>query len=180
MKVSMYLILLSALLCSQSALAQPSQGSVMIGGNAGFNSRSYNNNTYTYLYLIPQVGYFFTDQFAAGALINLEFFGGDSDGSWIGIGPYGRYYFNNSGPVRAFGQAGIEFYNIDFGGNSDSFTNFGFNIGAGADYFLNESVALEALLNFNSNKDSEDDDSEINIGLNIGVAVFIGGGGGNE
>ena len=177
MKISMYMFLLSCLLFSQSAFAQPSQGSIMIGGSAGFNSRSYDGDTYTYIYLLPEVGYFVTDQIAVGALLNLEFFGGDGDGSWIGIGPFGRYYFNNSGPARFFGQAGIEFYNIDFGGNSDSFTNFGFNIGAGVDYFLNESVALEALLNFNSNKDQDDDESEKNIGLNIGVSVFIGGGG---
>jgi len=133
MKVNMYFILLSCLLFSQSAMAQPSKGSVMLGGSAGFESTSYDDNTYSYVYLVPRVGYFFTDQIAAGALVNLEFFGGDDDGSWIGIGPYGRYYFNTSGPARFFGQVGFEFYNIDFGGNSDSFTNFGFNIGAGVD-----------------------------------------------
>jgi outer membrane protein len=176
MKVSIYAILVSCLLLSQAAFAQPEKGSIMLGGTAGFNAYSYGDYSSSYVYLIPQVGYFFTDRLAVGALLNLEFFGGDNDGSWIGIGPYARYYFNGSGPARFFGQAGIEFYNIDFGGNSDSFTNLGFNVGAGVDYFLNESVALEAMLNFNSNKDSDDDESSTNFGLNIGVAAFIGGG----
>jgi outer membrane protein len=176
MKVSIYAILVSCLLLSQAAFAQPEKGSIMLGGTAGFNAYSYGDYSSSYVYLIPQVGYFFTDRLAVGALLNLEFFGGDNDGSWIGIGPYARYYFNESGPARFFGQAGIEFYNIDFGGNSDSFTNLGFNVGAGVDYFLNESVALEAMLNFNSNKDSDDDESSTNFGLNIGVAAGIGGG----
>jgi hypothetical protein len=169
------LLLLTGMLCiGLTAWAQPSKGSAMIGGNAGFNSYSYGDFSSSYIYLGPRVGYFFTDMFEAGAAVDLNFYGGDDEGSYLGIGPFVRYYINSSGDVRFFAEAGIEFASIDFGGNTDSFSNFGFNIGAGGDYFLSPNVALEAALMFNSNKDEDDDESATNIGINIGVAAFIG------
>lgn len=176
MKHKTLAMLAGLLLCAGAAFAQPVQGSVLIGGTAGFNSTSFDEDNFTTVHLNPVLGFFITDQLAVGASATLTFFGGDADGSTFGIGPFIRYYFNNSGDARFFGQAGIEYTSTDPGEPFDSFSTFGFNVGAGVDWFLNPNVALEAVLAFGSAKEEDADESVTNIGLNIGVAAFIGGG----
>lgn len=174
MKRFTFLLMAGCLCFSLPAFAQPVKGSMLISGGAGFNSYKYGDYSSSIIFLSPSVGYFVTDRLAAGAALDLTFYGGDDDGSYISIGPFARYYFNGEGPARFFGQAGFQFANIDFGDNSDSFTNLGFHVGAGVNYFLNEFVALEGMLRFSSDKDKDDDQSATNIGLLIGVAAFIG------
>jgi hypothetical protein len=115
-----------------------------------------------------------TDRVAVGGQLTMNFFGGDAEGSTIGIGPAVRYYFNGSGATRFFGQGNFNWQTVDFGEESES--GVGFGLGAGLDYFLNQYVALEAFLGYNSFKFSDADDSVNTFGLNIGVAAFIGGG----
>jgi len=165
------------MLIGLQAWAQPEKGSVMIAGSAGFNAYSHGDYSSSTIWLAPQVGYFVTDNIEVGALVDLTFYGGDADGSYIEFGPFGRYYFNNSGPARFFGEVGVDIISEDPGGNADSYSNFGFNIAAGVDYFLNDWVALEGALRFNSNKYSDEDESRTNFGLRIGVATFISCGG---
>ncbi len=176
MKHSIYLVIAGCLLFSQSAFAQPETGSMILGGNVGFNAYKYGDYSSSTVYLNPYLAYFFTDQLAAGASVTLDFYGGDDSGSDVGIGPFARYYINTSGAMRFFGQAGIAFYNIKPNKNVDSYTSFGFMVGVGGDYFLNPNVALEALLGFSSSKDKDAPNSDNNFGLNIGVAAFFGGG----
>lgn len=169
------LTLLAACLClSFAAWAQPSKGSVMIGGSAGINSYKYEEYSSTTIRLSPFAAFFIADQIAIGGSLGLEFRGGDADGSTFSIGPIGRYYVNNDGDARFFGQVGIQYSVIDLGGNSDSFSNFGWGVAAGVDWFLNPNVALEAALSYTSDKDEDAEESDSNIGLNIGVAAFIG------
>ncbi len=177
MKLIRTLFLVGFACFTMQLVAQPEQGSVMIGGSAGFNAYSYGNYSSTEIWLAPKVGYFITDNIAVGALLDFTFYGGDDEGTYIEFGPYGRYYFNNSGSARFFGEVGVDIVSWDPGKNFDSSSNFGFNIGAGVDYFLNNWVALEGMLNFNSNKEKDADESATNFGLRIGVAAFFGGGG---
>ena len=155
--------------------AQPGQGSVMIAGSAGFNSESYNDNTYSEVWFAPQVGYFITDNIEVGALLDFTFYGGDWSGNYVEFGPFGRYYFNNAGPARFFGEVGIDIISSKDNKDAESDSNFGFNVAAGVDYFLNDWVALEGALKFNSNKWDYQDESHTNFGLRIGVAAFFGG-----
>jgi hypothetical protein len=160
-------------LCVQ-AWAQPSQGSWLIGGTAGFNSSKVGEFNATIINFSPLAGYFFADQVAAGAQLSVNAFGGDLDGTSFGIGPFVRFYFNNSGDARFFGQGSIAFSSIDPGDNADSYTNFGWQVGPGMDFFLNQNVALEVFLGFGQDKNEDAEESTTNIGLNIGVAAFIG------
>ena len=173
MKHKTLALLAGFLLISGLAFAQPVQGSVLLGGTAGFNSSSFGDANTTTIHFQPLFGYFIADQFAIGASANATFFGGDADGSSFGIGPFVRYYFNNSGNARFFGQAGISYNSTDPGDNFDSFSSFGFGVAAGVDLFLNSNVALEASLGFSSSKLEDADESTTNIGLNIGVAAFL-------
>jgi outer membrane protein len=174
MKHKTFALLVSLFFCAGAVFSQPVQGSVLIGGTAGFNSSSFDETNFSTIHLNPLLGFFLTDQLAVGVSVNLTAFGGDSDGSTFGIGPFVRYYFNNSGEARFFGQAGISYVSTDPGEPLDSFSSFGFGVGAGADWFLNPNVALEAILGFSSSKAEDADESTTTIGLNIGVAAFIG------
>lgn len=121
-------------------------------------------------------GFFVTDRVAVGGQITMNFLGGDLDGNTIGIGPAVRYYFNGSGATRFFGQGAFNWQSVDAGENSDAETGVGFGLGAGLDYFLNEHVAIEALLGYNNFKFSDAENAINTFGLSIGVAAFIGGG----
>jgi outer membrane protein len=176
MKQMRMLLVLAGLFSAFYGWAQPSQGWWMVAGSAGFNSYSFGDYTASVIYVDPRAGYFVTDQIEVGAEIQIELYGGDDEGNSLGVGPFARYYFNKSGPARFFGHVGVNISSFKFDKDEDAISNFGFDLGAGVDYFLNEHVALEAMLAFNSNKDNDDDESATNIGLNIGVAAFIGGG----
>lgn len=159
-----------------AAQAQPTQGSILIGGTAGFTSTSAGDGDVTQVNFSPLIGYFVTDRVAVGGQLTMNFLGGDADGSTIGIGPAVRYYFNGSGPIRFFGQGNFNWQTVDIGEDFDSESGVGFGLGAGLDYFFNEHVALEAILGYNNFKFSDSDDSINTFGLSIGVAAFIGGG----
>lgn len=180
MKFGVYSLFVGCLLLSQTAFAQPTQGSWLIGGTAGFNSSSQNDVSISVINISPMAGYFFTDNLAAGAQISFTSFGGDfAEGSNFGIGPFVRYYFNNAGSARFFGQGAIAYSIFDPGGNADSSSNFAWEIGPGVDFFLNEHVALELFLGFGQDKEEDAEESTTNIGFNIGVAAFLGGSGSN-
>ncbi len=169
------------MLAAAVAQAQPTKGSILIGGTAGFTSTSSGDFNETLVSFSPLAGFFVTDRVAVGGQINMNFFGGDgdADGNIIGIGPSVRYYFNGSGATRFFGQGNFSWQNIDFGDNfSDS--GVGFGAGVGLDHFLNQYVALEAILGYNTFKFSDEEDGTNTFGLTIGVAAFIGGGSGDK
>lgn len=172
------LLLTGLMILSLQAWAQPEQGMIMVGGNIGFDSYSFNEFTSTTLYVTPLAGFMVTDNLMVGASLGLVLYGGDDSGSSIGIGPFVRYYLPGENSARFFGQAGIDYSSFDPGDNFDATSSFGFNLGVGMDYFINKHVAFEAILGFSSDKDDDDDESATSFGLNIGVAAFIGGGGG--
>ena len=180
MKIKCFPFLAVLLFASVNAWAQPQKGSVMIGGNAGFTSTKYpgfiEDFTVTSITVAPMAAFFVSDQFAVGGSINLTILGGDADGSSIAASPLARYYFNNSGSSRFFGQAAVSFGSIDPGEGADSQSFFGYGVLAGVDFFLNSNVAIEAGLGFNSQKAKDDNDPTNTFGLVVGVAAFIGGG----
>jgi outer membrane protein len=178
MKSNQILFAICLALAAAVAQAQPVKSSILIGGTAGFTSTSAGDGDVTVIDFSPLIGYFVTDQVAVGGQITMNFLGGDAEGSTIGIGPAVRYYFNNSGKTRFFGQGNFNWQTVDLGDESES--GVGFGLGAGLDYFFNQHVALEAILGYNNFKFSDADDSINTFGLNIGVAAFIGGGSGGK
>lgn len=87
---------------------------------------------------------------------------------------FARVYFNDSGISRFFGQLDVgtqipDLEEIDYG------ISFVGGLGIGADFFLNENVAIEALLGYHRIQDFEAEAGVNVIGLNFGVGAFIGG-----
>ncbi len=117
---------------------------------------------------------------ALGLQLEIVTFGGDAEGFRFGLQPFARYYFARTGNTAFFGQGrlGLGSADVDplfgFFDDSDSFVTWG--LGLGTDIFLNEHVALEGLLGYDSRKYSDFDDPINNFGINFGIQVFIGGG----
>ncbi len=162
------------MLAGFQAWAQPHKGSILIGGNAGFTTTSSGNFNYSVITLSPLAGFFVSDRLAVGGSINMTFFGGDADGSSVGLSPLVRYYFNGNGSTRFFGQGKLTWQNVNPGGDFDSQSAFGFGLGVGLDYFFNEHVALEAMLGYDNIKGENDDNATGTFGVTVGVAAFIG------
>lgn len=176
MKINQLALTLCLFIVAVAAQAQPTKGSILIGGNAGFQSVNTEGGDYTVFAIAPLAGFFVAERVAVGGQVNLEFYGGDAEGSTIGLSPLVRYYFNGSGSTRFFGQGTFDWQTVDFGGDLDSQSAIGFGLGAGLDYFFNEHVALEAILGYNNLKFEDADDPISTFGVRIGVAAFIGGG----
>ena len=162
-------------LMAASLSAQTQKGSMMIGGTAGFSSSKAGDETTMEIVFAPMVGYFVIDQlaigggFSVGLLTAKEF-----NTTVLGIDPTVRYYFNGSGSTRLFGQAAFRYASVKVE-NFDAQTGTGFGIGTGINYFLNDHVALEAILGYNSFKAKNADDATGTFGLQFGVSAFVGG-----
>lgn len=155
--------------------AQTQQGSIMIGGNVGFANSKYGDFSQTLIAINPLVGYFVIDKLALGSSITLNIFSGDGlEGTRFGAGPFARYYFTDGSNIRPFAQGGIQWSSFK-PKEGDSQSTFGFDAGIGASFFLNDHVAIDGIIGFNSSKDENDDDSTTTIGVAFGVQAFIGG-----
>lgn len=161
-----------------SLRAQTGQGNMIVGGTAGFSSSRTGDYKVSNVNLSPSVRYFVIDRLAVGA--NLGIGSSNFDGnrtSTLGIGPSVRYYFTTERPMAFFGEAGFNFsllsYSSDF---IDDTNSSGINFGVGGDYFLNDHIAIEALLGLNSEKTKTATKRTNTFGLQFGVVAFIGGG----
>ncbi|MFN0014539.1 MAG: outer membrane beta-barrel protein [Saprospiraceae bacterium] len=164
---------LAAFLCllGTSLSAQTQTGSIMIGGNAGFNS----SDGITQIEVAPMLGFFVIDQLAVGA--SLSFLNQSSDfgdGTRIEIGPFVRYYFMGEGKARVFGQANFDWTSIK-SGDLDAVTGTAFGGGAGVSIFLNDHVAIDGLVGYTSRSFGEGD-AVGTFGIQFGVQAFFGGG----
>jgi len=167
-------------LLSASLMSQTQKGSVMIGGTAGFTSSKTGDITETDITFSPMAGFFVMDQLAIGGGLNLGVSSIKQDGetfsaTTLGIQPMVRYYFNGSGNVRFFGQGNFQYASVKFE-DQDARTATGFGVGAGVSFFLNDHVAIEGLLGYNSLKVKDASDATGTFGLQFGVSTFIGGG----
>ena len=163
-------ILSIALFCliSFAANAQFNKGCVMLGGTAGYNKNSVEGeDAGSEFNLSPTVGYFFTSKIAVGAGISFSSYSisGESASTYA-INPFGRYYFAGNEKSAFFGQVGLALLKI-----GEDLNGTGFQVGAGADIFLNESVALEGVLSYQSAKIEEAKFS--NFGVNFGIQAFL-------
>jgi len=149
-----------AFLCVSQISAQTvGKGAWMVGGSAGFNIRSIEDvdDSETRIFLDPNLGYFIADDLAIG--LHLAFtstsFGGNST-STFGLGPFVRYYVVD--PI--FIQAHVDLDLTEDGSDPR------FGAAVGYSWFLNDGLAIEPALYFNTGA------SVTNFGLSIGVQGF--------
>jgi hypothetical protein len=129
--------------------AQTQQGDWLIGGTAHFSAAKKNTD----FGINPDAGYFFADNFVAGANIGFNYQKvSNSKYTVFSAGPFARYYAGNmEKPFRPFLHTEVNFGTQKTDGSS-SITNTSFYLAPGAAYFLNKNVALEALAGYQNNK----------------------------
>lgn len=142
------------------------QGAWMIGGSAGFTSINpkEGDESTSVLDISPNVGYYIADDLAIG--LGISFTSVSIDGnsnSTTSLSPFVRYYVTN--PI--FLQVGA-----DLGLDDGAGTAIGASVGYS--WFLNNSVAIEPALFFQSYNEDGDFFDYTAFGLSIGVQAFIG------
>lgn len=143
----------------QGAFAQTEKGTLMLGGNASFESQG---GSSAFL-LNPNLGLFVADNFAVG--LNATLLTGEGTTVW-GLGPYGRAYFGGGEKGKLFAQAGVNL--LGFSNDFGSDTEFGWSVGAGYAIFLNQSIALELGPQYSK---FGDDDGRFNV--NVGFQIHF-------
>ncbi len=151
------------------------EGTFYIGGSAlslNFINDDFNNSTN--FAFQPSIGYFFSDQVAAGIQISFNTTSvSDSDirSTQTIFMPYGRYYFSPPQRMNNFATIGINFLNFSAKGDffEASGSEFALFFGAGTDIFIAENLAIEGTFLFARNFDREVN----NIGFDFAVQYFI-------
>jgi outer membrane protein len=153
---------------SFGAFAQFEQGTMLVGGDFGleFTTQKAKGNGQTSTLgkssefsFNPDFGYFVIDNLAVGANLGLSLTSYKSDGSAykyttnsLTVGPFVRYYF----PVKIFlqGNLGIGTMKSKDDNNGDidenKYSVFGTSLGAGYALMLNDNVAIEPLIGYQS------------------------------
>lgn len=164
------LLLLSVI--SFNANAQTDKGDWMVGGQMAFNTTSGNSS----FVLAPSAGYFFGKNFVGGSELTLSFGKfGDSKTSQVGVGPFLRYYFELKEPqFKPFIHTSFSVLSQTdkFAGEKTTNTARNFFLGAGGAYFINQNVALEAVLGYNNSK-VENLDSRGGFLFRVGFQIHL-------
>ena len=175
--------LFALILMTGAATAQTETGSWLVGGNVNLNTAKNNTN----IGISPMVGYFFAENFAAGANISLDYSKyevstGEGRSTTFGLGPFARYYFGNSN-TRPLLHGSWNFISekdkskIYSPAAETSSTRNGsqFFIGGGLAGFINRNVALEALAGYNHFKYRHAGDGSGGFLLRVGFQVYLSG-----
>lgn len=162
-----------------SGLATSTSGG-LLGLNFGLNEGAGFN-----LGISPKVGYFISDNFLIGGIVNLGFSNSpDNSGESTKTTVYGvqglsRFYMRpdeadidivDSGWFFVEANAGIAGVNVQDGPTTNGFA-FGF--GPGYSYFLNSNIALEATAKYNGLVGGGNTTYQHSLGVNVGVQVFL-------
>ena len=168
------LILIFLAFTTSSTFAQIAKGNYSVNGNVGLTANLQKNESYqnltTAAVINPSVGKFITDKwfvslqprlsasttrFGFGKLNASSQVNQRLNSQTLGLGINARYYFMNDKNTRFFGLIGLDAsrnqYAIEgtFGGDAQSkSTQTSYQIGVGADIFLNSEVALEPTFSY--------------------------------
>lgn len=177
MKSKNFVLIITMLLCATFTFAQTGAGNLMLGGTAGFDVEMIDgsDDNLVTIELNPMLGFFIIDNLAVGATLQVSSAKqGDHKNTGFGIAPFGRYYIGPGG-IKLFvhAQFGYASYKFEDGGFELESKGSLLTIGPGLAFFLNDHVAIEALLAYD--KGFGDLDGSSNIGLGIGVQAYLGG-----
>ena len=188
------LAILIFVLISLTGYSQFTKGTIMAGGSfsSTFNTdkskvgtTTTTNGKTTDITLNPQVGYFFMDNFAAGAgiIVSSSKFKADasdfkSTNSTTALAPFARYYFD-----KFYGQAQFAFGSAkdktESGGTSTETKSSvsAWNLAVGYAYLLNDHVAIEPQIGYGSQtqKNKSNDNKDIQAGpfIKIGLQIYL-------
>lgn len=152
----------------------------LFGFNFGLNDGAGFN-----LGLAPKVGYFVSDNFMLGAVVNLGYAKaaeseGASESTLYGIQALSRYYLApgekgvdnllKNGRFFMEANAGFAGVNVKEGPTTNGFA-FGF--GPGYSYFLTNNVALETSVKYNGLVGGGNTTYQHSLGLNLGLQIHL-------
>jgi len=166
---------LLAIFMTGAVFAQTEQGSWLVGGNLNLNTAKNN----TSVGIVPNAGYFFANNFAAGAGFDFQY-NDYSSGSTtgFGIGPFVRYYFGTSNTrplVAAQWSYTSTKLKIDDPESSTTLNGSNFFIGGGLAGFINRNVALEALAGYDHTNYRHSENGGGGFLLKVGFQVYLSG-----
>jgi hypothetical protein len=172
------ILAVAAFFCSSASQAQLTKGHFLAGGSLAFSSQKYSDgdNTVNVLTLAPNAGYFFMNKGAAGLKVSFtNYSNGDDSFRDFMAGPFARYYFlpvekKTNILLEAHFMAGTEKYE---GFDSEGKTQWGF--AAGPAFFLNEFIAVETTLSWQSLKYETDSGRYNKWGITIGFQLHLKG-----
>lgn len=160
----------------KSGSGQVNQGTIMLGNNQlELHFFPNNKNSFLRTNINTETSYFFADQWSAG--LKIDYSRGNFDNTilnntstYLSFTPSLRYYLKSGGQVIPFGNVesslGYSQNNFD-----DSLNDGQLNvrIGAGAAFFLNETLAIESLLFFDRSISGE----RSYMGYRIALQYFL-------
>jgi hypothetical protein len=166
MKKNTALIITALVLLSFNSISQITKGNWLVGGNFAYTKSNSSgidatNSKGRSIEIASNIGYFVSNKLATGIKINSQFnkekyplVNGTYSSvaqNLVGAGPFIRYYFlKPDNRINVFSDAGI-LYSI----NSNNTTNsksksIAYSFAAGVAIFLNTTVAMEFLLDYNN------------------------------
>ncbi|HVG16801.1 MAG TPA: outer membrane beta-barrel protein [Chitinophagaceae bacterium] len=185
MKKNLLALLLVIAAFATTASAQLQKGYYLIGGDLATANIGFSDGTPFNINISPKVAWFRSNNLAVGGFINLGLSTAKDLGTTVnyGIGPLARYYFGSS-TVSTTGttsarSSGRWFVEGDFGiqgintSGGSSTTGLGIGIGPGLAYFVNENIALEALLKYNKVFGFGNDGGQSLLGINLGFQIYL-------
>jgi Outer membrane protein beta-barrel domain len=161
--------LLITLFITATTKAQTFKGDWLVGGGLSLNTTS---NTTIGIY--PNGGYFFADNFAAGANVNINYQKtGNNKRTDLGIGPFARYYFGKKN-IKPFAQVELSVLSTKdkIGSISSTLNGTNFFIGPGIAAFVNENVAIETIAGYSHTK-YKNFDGDGGLAVRIGFQVYL-------
>ena len=159
-----------ALLIALQGAAQTENGTFLVGGGLGLQTGE-NNSQFS---IDPNFGFFFFDNFAAGANVTYNFTkAGSTKQNEFGIGPFARYYFGKTS-TKPFVVSEFDFLTSNFEANNVKTKNngWGFLFGLGFAAFINDNVAVEGVSGYNYNK-YKDFDGSGGFTLRFGFQLYF-------
>jgi len=174
---------LSALFIIITAFAQTQKGNILVGADlAGIGINFQEDNTRFSFNLNPKAGWFFKDNAVLGPDVN---FGINTQKGATsvnyGLGLFARKYFgegatNLSRTTKWLLEANAGFYGTNLSGDNvvNASTNgLGIGFGPGIAYFINQNIALEALLKYNLTIGFGSSVTNNNIGIGLGFQIYL-------
>lgn len=160
---------------SATAFDAIQQGNWLVGasiGSIGFNFKTDEFN----IDVMPDAGYFISDNAAIGAQVQLGLTGYDNGTNFrYGITPFARYYFpEGAAPThRWFGEARVGVAGSSTkDSNEDAVVSSVYGVGAGYAHFVASNVALEGVLRY-TRSHADIDVGSGTAGLSVGVGLQI-------
>ena len=173
--------------------SQFNKGRYMAGGSFNANRSNVNgaglygnDATTSSISFYPQVGYFFANNFAAGAGFQLGSYTTKglnpinntkykSTISTISFEPFARYYFFDNFYGQTTFKVGNNRWESDSntGAYKNKTTNKGWSLSAGYAYMLNDHVALEPQIGYGIDY-YESSPNQGNLFFKIGIQVYLG------